>query len=368
VALIAIAADKGAPGVTTTAMALTAVWARPILLAECDPSGGDLVYRFPSAAGGHLDPRRGVLTLAIAARRGLPPQQAWEHVQKMLGGVDLLAGVTNSEQGAGLNSLWGPVGRLLAGLPQADVIADCGRLGVDGPMYDLLAEAAMILLVCRAGVADVIRLRDRVLALAAALESRRRGVRVGVLVVADSKRISSALSEVQYVLDQGNVQAKVVGGLPDDPRSAQLFRNGQIGKLNKSLLIRTARGIANQIVGALPPLPGLPASPGQPEQPDPPAPPPQPPQQLQHQPSQQPPSQQHPAQQQPPAQAWGGDPPGVLVASRRSRHGKKGQDTAPYPLPATPPSQSASPPPAAGGTPPAGQLPPMPVREQSGRG
>ena len=49
-ALIAVAADKGAPGVTTTALALAAVWPRPVLLAECDPAGGDLVYRFPAAA------------------------------------------------------------------------------------------------------------------------------------------------------------------------------------------------------------------------------------------------------------------------------------------------------------------------------
>ena len=50
VALIAVAADKGAPGVTTTAVALAAVWPRPVLLAECDPAGGDLVYRLPGEA------------------------------------------------------------------------------------------------------------------------------------------------------------------------------------------------------------------------------------------------------------------------------------------------------------------------------
>ena len=46
-ALIAVAADKGAPGVTTASVALAAVWPRPVLLAECDPAGGDLVYRLP---------------------------------------------------------------------------------------------------------------------------------------------------------------------------------------------------------------------------------------------------------------------------------------------------------------------------------
>ena len=111
-ALIAVAADKGAPGVTTTALALAAVWPRPVLLAECDPAGGDLVYRLPAADGGRLDPRRGLLSLAVAARRGLQPHQAWEHTQKLSGGLDILTGVTNAEQGAGLNLLWGPVGRV----------------------------------------------------------------------------------------------------------------------------------------------------------------------------------------------------------------------------------------------------------------
>jgi len=76
-ALIAIASDKGAPGVTTAALALAAVWPRPVLLAECDPAGGDLVYRFPAVGGGRLDPRRGVLSLAVVARRGMQPQQVW---------------------------------------------------------------------------------------------------------------------------------------------------------------------------------------------------------------------------------------------------------------------------------------------------
>jgi hypothetical protein len=416
-ALIAFAADKGAPGVTTTAMALTSVWPRPILLAECDPSGGDLVYRFTAVGGGHLDPRRGVLSLGIAARRGMPPQQAWEHVQKMQGGIDLLAGVTNSEQGAGLNSLWGSIGRLLAGLPQADVIADCGRIGVDGPVYDLLAEAVMVVLVSRAGVADVIRLRDRAAALAAALEHRRRGTRIGVLVVADSKRASAALGEVQHVLDQAKVPAKVIGGLPDDPRSAQMFRDGQMGKLAKTPLVRSARGLAKQLVGGLPGQPEQPQQPQQPQQAEPPGRQAQPqpqqplqplqPQLAQPQPLQPQPQPQQPLQPQPqlaqapPALARNSNPPGVLVASPHGRHGRAGQNTVPQtvqpgqdgqpvqpvqpgqdgpPQPGQPPANLFPPQSLPSGPqgPPAGQLTPLPqapqpmlrpvpAREQSGR-
>ncbi|MFC7645041.1 hypothetical protein ACFQX6_33570 [Streptosporangium lutulentum] len=126
-ALIVLAADKGAPGVTTAATALGAVWPRPVLLAECDPAGGDLAYRLPAADGGVLNPSRGLLTLGATARRGLHPDQVYEHTQKIIGGLDVLAGLTHGEQAAGLTWLWSPLGRALAALPQADVLADCGR-------------------------------------------------------------------------------------------------------------------------------------------------------------------------------------------------------------------------------------------------
>jgi MinD-like ATPase involved in chromosome partitioning or flagellar assembly len=260
-ALIAIASDKGAPGVTTAALALAAVWPRPVLLAECDPAGGDLVYRFPAADGGHLDPRRGVLSLAVVARRGMQPQQVWEHAQKLHGGLDVLAGVTNAEQGAGLSLLWGPIGKMLASLPQADVIADCGRLGADGPLYDLLAEATAVVLVTKARVGDVIRLRDRAMAFAAAAQSRgRRGFGVGVVVVADHKKFRSALGEVQHVLGQANAPATVLGGLAHDVKGADLLGGEWGGSLDRTLLIRTAREVAQHLVYGLPPVNG-PAAP-----------------------------------------------------------------------------------------------------------
>ena len=275
-ALIAVAADKGAPGVTTTALALAAVWPRPVLLAECDPAGGDLVYRFPAAGGDRLDPRRGLLSLAVAARRGLQPHQVWEHTQKLNGGLDMLTGVTSAEQGAGLNLLWGPVGRVLAGNSQADVIADCGRLGVDGPHYDLLAEAALVVLVTRASLGEVVRLRERVTAVAAALRKRgRAGACAEIVVIADHKNLRNAITEIGQALEPASAPARIAGGLAEDSRGADLLRGEWGGKLDKSLLIRTARDIAEHLAARLPagPVPaadrapdrgGYPAQPAQP--------------------------------------------------------------------------------------------------------
>lgn len=252
-ALIAIAADKGAPGVTTASVALAAVWPRPVLLAECDPAGGDLACRFPAAGGGRLDPGRGLLNLAVATRHGLQPHQVWEHSQKLHGGLDILAGVGGAEQGAGLELFWGAVGRVLAAVPQADVIADCGRLGADAPVYDLLAHAACVVLLSRPAVGEVIRLRDRVATLTVALQRRGRlSPRVGVVVVADHRNITSAAEEVGQALRQGGTPVRVIGGLAYEPKSAEQLRGAWGGRLDKSMFIRTARAIATDLAGSLP--------------------------------------------------------------------------------------------------------------------
>ena len=247
-ALIAVAADKGAPGVTTTATALAAVWPRPVVLAECDPAGGDIVYRLPGAHGGRLDPRRGLLSLAVAARHGLTPAQVWEHTQRLRGGLDVLAGVTNAEQGSGIDPLWGPVGDLLATLPRADVIADCGRLGPDSPYYELLAQAAIVVLVIRPSLGEVLRLRDRVAAVALAVGRRgARDARIGVLVVADRRGFRRALAEVSQAVGGANSPVGLLGGIAYEPKSAQRLRGEWGGRLDRSLLIRTARDVAAQL-------------------------------------------------------------------------------------------------------------------------
>ena len=41
--LIALCSAKGAPGVTTSGLALTLSWPRGVVLAELDPAGGDVL-------------------------------------------------------------------------------------------------------------------------------------------------------------------------------------------------------------------------------------------------------------------------------------------------------------------------------------
>jgi len=66
-AYIAFASAKGSPGVTTAVAALAATWPadRPLVVAELDPAGGDLVVRLDLAT------EPGLVSLAAAGRREL---------------------------------------------------------------------------------------------------------------------------------------------------------------------------------------------------------------------------------------------------------------------------------------------------------
>ncbi|WP_433328999.1 hypothetical protein [Spirillospora sp. CA-294931] len=277
-ALIALAADKGAPGVTTAAVALGAVWPRPVLVAECDQAGGDLVYRLPAASddesrdGGMLNPSRGLLSLAATARRGLRPDQVAEHCQRLVGGLDVLVGITSAEQAQGMTWLWGPLGRAFAGLGQVDVIADCGRLGAGTPLLDLMREADLVVLVTRATLEQVAHLRERVGALSTDL---RGGPPIGILVLADPRDFRASITEVDRIIAGAQQRLRqpeaapaqgpppphvsVLGGMALDPKGAELLSGRWGGRLDRSLLVRSAREVAADLVRRLPASPGVPA-------------------------------------------------------------------------------------------------------------
>jgi hypothetical protein len=207
-----------------------------VLVAECDPSGGDLAYRLPGEDGGVLNPARGLLSLGAVARRGLRPEQVYEHTQRLVGGLDVLAGLANGEQSAGLSWLWGPLGRALAALPDADVLADCGRLGTRPEMNDLVGAADQIVLFTRASLDHVAHLRERLTVLDRP---------VSVVVVADPRSYRASVDEVRRIVSRWDVA--FVGGLAFDPKGAELLRGQWGGRLDRCLLIRTARELSARL-------------------------------------------------------------------------------------------------------------------------
>ncbi len=68
--LVSVCSAKGSPGVSTFAAALAALWPQESLLADLDPAGSDLIWRYRAATGEPLDPDRGLLSLGVAVRPG----------------------------------------------------------------------------------------------------------------------------------------------------------------------------------------------------------------------------------------------------------------------------------------------------------
>lgn len=257
--LIAIAGDKGSPGVTTTAVSLAAVWPRRMVLAEFDPFGGDIAFRLRGPRGVPLSPETGVLSLALAVRRGASPEQIYEHVQRLDGGLEVLLGLASGEQAAGMVNLWAPMADLLSRVQELDVIADCGRLFAGAPTVDTCKKASAVVLVARPTIDSVAHLRARATNLAAALGTGASGGVPIYVVVVTGSRDDKSPREIQTVLAQAEVPAQVIGRIAYDPQGAGMLTGEWVGRLDRSLLIRSAREVAGRLAHELAQRSGVPA-------------------------------------------------------------------------------------------------------------
>ncbi|MFE0099852.1 MinD/ParA family protein [Streptomyces sp. NPDC059009] len=148
--LLALCSLKGSPGVTTTALGLAEHWPtghQPVVV-ECDPAGGDLLARF------RLSLSPGLVSLAAAARRDTEPGLVWRHIQKLPGGLAVVAGPPAAEQAraalAQLTSSETTTFRRAADQKGAVVLADCGRIDASAPAMRVLRQADVLLLLARA--------------------------------------------------------------------------------------------------------------------------------------------------------------------------------------------------------------------------
>ena len=246
-ALIVVAADKGSPGVTTTALTLAAIWPRRAILAELDPFGGDVALRLRGPRGVPLSPEVGLITLAIGARRGAGPQQVFEHVQRLDGGLEVIVGLAAAEQAGGLTGLWSPVAQLLSDVPALDVLADCGRLYPGSPATDVISHAAAVVLVTRPSIDAVAHLRTRAAAVVNEVGARGGAVPPFFIVVVTGPRDDKSPREIQTVMRQAQIPATVIGRIAYDPKGAGMLTGEWVGRLDKSLLVRSARDVAARL-------------------------------------------------------------------------------------------------------------------------
>ena len=230
-ALFALISAGGSPGVTTSALALTLGWPSRVILAECDPSGGDVLA---GLFAGHLHADRGLLSLAFDAGRG--PDDVTRALWPQLTELDearermLLAGLSDPRQVGSLIPVWPALAAMFATLP-IDVIADCGRLdAADGPL-PVLAQADVVALVLRPTLRQAARARPRVEMLSQLLGGLDRVV---LLLAGDGPYAAKDVSRALGV--------PVLAALPADDQTAQVLSDG-IGRrrrLDSRPLIRSA--------------------------------------------------------------------------------------------------------------------------------
>lgn len=252
---IAFASAKGSPGVTTAVAALAATWPadRPLVVAEVDPAGGDLVVRLDLAT------EPGLVSLAAAGRRELGPETFRDHTQDLgalAGSVGdahrprrvLVAPVSAEQSGAALTALRGVLPSTLAGL-DGDVLVDCGRLDSHSPAFEVATKADLLVMVAQPVVAEVHHLAARLATVGAAAA-------VSVLLVGDRPYSVAEVAEA--------VGANALGTLPVDGRTAAALGAGNPASaraLRRSPLLREAGAVAAGLAEWLGPVPSEPFGP-----------------------------------------------------------------------------------------------------------
>jgi hypothetical protein len=253
-AVFAMLSAGGAPGVTTAALALTLSWPAQVVIAECDPSGGDILAGLLS---GHLPATSGLLPLALEAGAGteVPADILWRQLVELDEEHNrlLLAGISDPRQSAALQSSLPWIAEALQGL-RADVLADCGRLDALAAVRPVLSAASLAVLVLQPTLRQVSRAIPRV----EMLTNLMGPGRVVLLTVGDGAASGRELSKTLGV--------PVAGHLPADPKTAAVLSDG-LGsrrRLTERPLIRAAAAVGRGLRAAAESAGALPGFGGQP--------------------------------------------------------------------------------------------------------
>lgn len=215
--LIALCSAKGSPGATTSALALAMAWPQRVVLAECDPAGGDVLAGY--GQGQTRAGSQGLIDLMAAARKGTAELELWTHLVTLdpVHRAFVLPGLADARTSRAID--WPRLVALLTG-SGAHVLADCGRLRAEHPPRAVLYAADLVLLVCRATLRSVRSAQSATADLTAELTARGTGAdALGVLLIDPGTPFGAV--EVEKALG-----VPVVTTLPADARAAAVLSDG----------------------------------------------------------------------------------------------------------------------------------------------
>ena len=241
--LVAVVSSKGSPGGSISALAMALTWPRPVILAELDSRGGDVIWGY--GRGQNIGPS-GLLRLQMAAsRRATSSELLWNEVVELPGGGQrwFLPGLNQSRESGSVN--WGTVVRALRAVEGVDVIADCGAIFVDRDRTPrpVWSAADLVALAVRPTLPGVHTAQAAAAILRADLMSTGFGPdRLRSFVVAcrhgyDRKKLAPELADLAPVLSEV---------VPYDPGSADVLsglRDQGRRFVSKSPLMRSAAAL-----------------------------------------------------------------------------------------------------------------------------
>jgi hypothetical protein len=213
--LVSFVSAKGAPGVTTSVLAIASRWFRPAVVVEADPFGADV----PAGLGrGSWPPDTGLLELVVAVR-GQPLEPALRRTVFVPTphAPPVLAGFGGLGQAAAVP--WLQLASGFGRLSDADVLADCGRHAPHDGVASLLATSDHVVLVSGSSLRAARASARLVPVLQELLADGLAEADLSLLVVRPSEPYSGA-----EVAQGCGIPA--LGELPDDPRAARVWSDG----------------------------------------------------------------------------------------------------------------------------------------------
>lgn len=260
--LFAICADRGAPGSTTTALALAAARGLPAVVVEADPYGGDLALRVRADGKRPLPATPTVLSVAAgrSSQQAAEPRPAgmpqnlpadrrhrdlWRDGAHQLNDlVRVVPGFMAAEQGTSM--AW-PVLASALESQSVPIFADLGRIHTGSPSMPIATVADALIIVCRGDMASVQHMVERLELLVPAIAERNgRPPVVMPLVVAPRQHGAKAANSVVEILGETSVGPALrgVSWLAWDSAAVNLLENGAdpwAKPLKKSPLMRSAQ-------------------------------------------------------------------------------------------------------------------------------
>jgi hypothetical protein len=250
--ILLLTSTGGAPGVTTLAVGLALTWARPILLADCDPGAHQAIlagYLAGRSASG-----KGLLRVAEAHRDRRPlrevvldqtlPLSAEQDGRRLF-----LPGFTKPGSAMHFGAVWEDLAEAFDQLADVDidVIIDCGRMGPSGPPPALLERSALTLVVLNSTLRSVMSARVHMPTLRdhPRLTSTDHG-HLGLIIVGEGKPYRS--SEIAKALD-----VPVITSIADDGHPAAHLSDGRPRdrRFETSALVRSIRDASSELSSML---------------------------------------------------------------------------------------------------------------------